>query len=94
MQALGKFAHICFAVHDLLRNPKLAHSGLAHLKAAFSRFAANKQQFPLYYESKAALQLVAVLTLSADNARRLGWDSVFGHIRDRKQWRGFRQYIL
>jgi endo-1,3(4)-beta-glucanase len=50
-KALGKFAHLCFAVHDLLRNPQLAHSGLANLKAAFSRFATNKQQFPLYYES-------------------------------------------
>jgi endo-1,3(4)-beta-glucanase len=39
-------------VNDLLQNPNLAKSGLANLKTAFSRFALNKQQFPLYYESK------------------------------------------
>ncbi|ORY62572.1 family 81 glycosyl hydrolase [Pseudomassariella vexata] len=50
-KALAKFAHVCYATHDLLKNPKLAHSGLNNLKAAFSRFALNKQQFPLYYES-------------------------------------------
>lgn len=36
----------------MLQNQKLAQTGLANLKAAFSRFAENKQQFPLYYESK------------------------------------------
>ncbi|KAK8878996.1 glycosyl hydrolase family 81 [Apiospora arundinis] len=50
-KALAKFAHLCYAVHDLLHNQKLAQTGLANLKAAFSRFAENKQQFPLYYES-------------------------------------------
>jgi endo-1,3(4)-beta-glucanase len=37
-------------VNDLLKNPGLAQSGLNNLKSAFSRFSANKQQFPLYYE--------------------------------------------
>jgi endo-1,3(4)-beta-glucanase len=34
----------------LLKNPKLAQSGLTDLKAAFQRFITNRQQFPLYYE--------------------------------------------
>ncbi|KAI1078097.1 glycoside hydrolase family 81 protein [Whalleya microplaca] len=50
-KALAKFASLCFTVNDLLKNPKLAQSGLANLKAAFSRFSANKQQYPLYYET-------------------------------------------
>lgn len=50
MQALAKFATICFTANNLLKNPKLAQSGLTNLKAAFKRFITNKQQFPLYYE--------------------------------------------
>jgi endo-1,3(4)-beta-glucanase len=51
-QALAKFAHVCYAVHELLQNPKLAQSGLDNLKTAFNRFALNRQQFPLIYECK------------------------------------------
>ncbi|KAK8044608.1 glycosyl hydrolase family 81 [Apiospora rasikravindrae] len=50
-KALTKFALLCYAVHDMLQNQKLAQTGLSNLKAAFGRFVANKQQFPLYYES-------------------------------------------
>ncbi|KAI1200237.1 glycoside hydrolase family 81 protein [Nemania serpens] len=50
-KALAKFATICFTANNLLKNPKLAQSGLTNLKAAFKRFITNKQQFPLYYES-------------------------------------------
>lgn len=48
--ALAKFAAICFTAKDLLKDPKLAQSGLDRLKSAFTRFISNKQQFPLYYE--------------------------------------------
>ncbi|KAH8666616.1 family 81 glycosyl hydrolase [Xylariales sp. PMI_506] len=50
-KALNKFAQICFATNNLLQNPQLAQSGLANLKAAFSRFSQNQQKYPLYYES-------------------------------------------
>ncbi|KAI0459038.1 family 81 glycosyl hydrolase [Xylaria acuta] len=50
-KALAKFAGLCFTAKNLLKNPKLAESGLTDLKAAFKRFTSNKQQFPLYYES-------------------------------------------
>ncbi|KAI1485066.1 glycoside hydrolase family 81 protein [Biscogniauxia mediterranea] len=50
-KALAKFAGLCYTVNDLLKNPKAAQSGLAKLKAAFTRFISNKQQYPLYYES-------------------------------------------
>ncbi|KAI1122645.1 glycoside hydrolase family 81 protein [Nemania abortiva] len=50
-KALAKFAAICFTANNLLKNQKLAQSGLTNLKAAFERFTTNKQQFPLYYES-------------------------------------------
>ncbi|KAI1387491.1 glycoside hydrolase family 81 protein [Hypoxylon trugodes] len=50
-KALAKFAGISFVSKDLLKNENLAQSGLKNLQAAFSRFATNKQQFPLYYDS-------------------------------------------
>ncbi|KAI0408289.1 glycoside hydrolase family 81 protein [Xylaria palmicola] len=50
-KALAKFAGLCFTANNLLKNPKLAQSGLDNLKTAFKRFITNKQQFPLYYES-------------------------------------------
>ncbi|KAI8635582.1 glycoside hydrolase family 81 protein [Xylariaceae sp. FL1651] len=50
-KALAKFAGLCFTANNLLKNPKLAQSGLMNLTAAFTRFTSNKQQFPLYYES-------------------------------------------
>ncbi|KAJ1327998.1 endo-1,3(4)-beta-glucanase [Microdochium nivale] len=50
-KALAKFASICYTVNDLLKDPATAKAGLASLKAAFNRFATNKQIFPLYYEN-------------------------------------------
>ncbi|CAJ2504847.1 Uu.00g122410.m01.CDS01 [Anthostomella pinea] len=50
-KALAKFTMLCYTANDLLKNPKLAQSGLTNLKAAFTRFITNKQQYPLYYES-------------------------------------------
>ncbi|KAI8963203.1 glycoside hydrolase family 81 protein [Daldinia sp. FL1419] len=50
-KALAKFAGICYTANDLLKNPALAETGLKNLKSAFNRFLANKQQFPLYYET-------------------------------------------
>ncbi|KAH6647977.1 family 81 glycosyl hydrolase [Truncatella angustata] len=50
-KALAKFAYLCYAVHDLLGNKDLAQTALNNLKSAFTRFALNRQQFPLYYES-------------------------------------------
>ena len=50
-KALSKFATAVYAVHDLSGNVSLAHPGLTKLQQAFSRFASNKQKFPLTYES-------------------------------------------
>ncbi|KAK7750753.1 endo-1,3-beta glucanase [Diatrype stigma] len=50
-KALAKFAQLSYTVQDLLKDSKLAETGLKKLKAAFTRFLDNKQQFPLYYES-------------------------------------------
>ncbi|KAL8720243.1 MAG: hypothetical protein Q9225_002875 [Loekoesia sp. 1 TL-2023] len=50
-KALSKFATAIYAVHDLAGNRDLAQAGLNKLKQAFARFASNKQQFPLVYES-------------------------------------------
>ncbi|OAQ73903.1 endo-1,3-beta-glucanase Engl1 [Pochonia chlamydosporia 170] len=51
-KALAKFATILYVVQELLRDKTLAKKGLGPLKAAFGTFAANKQKFPLVYESK------------------------------------------
>ncbi|GAB1315831.1 endo-1,3-beta glucanase [Madurella fahalii] len=50
-KALAKFASIMLAINDLLGDRGLAQSGLQTLKAAFARFADNRQQFPLVYEN-------------------------------------------
>lgn len=50
-KALSKYASAIYAVHDLAGNVTLANAGLTKLKAAFERFATNKQKFPLTYES-------------------------------------------
>lgn len=50
-KALAKFAQMCYVAHDMLKDQNLAKGGLDNLKAAFNRFATNRQQFPLYYES-------------------------------------------
>ncbi|KAK4457840.1 hypothetical protein QBC42DRAFT_211796 [Cladorrhinum samala] len=50
-KALAKFATIILTVHDILGDGALASTALSRLKAAFARFAENRQQFPLVYES-------------------------------------------
>lgn len=50
-KALSKYASAIYAIHDLAGNVTLANAGLTKLKAAFERFATNKQQYPLTYES-------------------------------------------
>ena len=51
-KALSKFAMAIYAVHDLAGDISVATAGLTKLKAAFARFATNRQQFPLVYESQ------------------------------------------
>ncbi|KAK9424160.1 putative Family 81 glycosyl hydrolase [Seiridium unicorne] len=63
-KALAKFAHICYTVNDLLGNKNLAQTGLNNLKSAFSRYALNRQQFPLYYESERTIVLESGLSLT------------------------------
>lgn len=50
-KALAKLATLIYATHDLLKKPDLALQGLKQLKAAFARFATNKQRYPLAYDS-------------------------------------------
>ena len=50
-KALSKFATAIYALHDLAGNVPVAREGLTKLKQAFARFATNRQQYPLVYES-------------------------------------------
>ncbi|KAK0628826.1 glycoside hydrolase family 81 protein [Bombardia bombarda] len=49
-KALAKFATVLISINDILGDKALAQTGLTQLKVAFSRFAENKQQYPLVYE--------------------------------------------
>ncbi|KAH6692309.1 endo-1,3(4)-beta-glucanase [Plectosphaerella plurivora] len=49
-KALLKFAQILYVLNDLVGDKALAQAGLVKVKAAFARFASNKQQFPLVYD--------------------------------------------
>ncbi|KAL2822863.1 glycosyl hydrolase family 81-domain-containing protein [Aspergillus granulosus] len=50
-KALSKFATIIYTVDRLLGDHALAAPALERLKAAFARFAENRQQFPLVYDT-------------------------------------------
>ena len=50
-KALSKFATMCYVMYDLADQMALALSALGNLKAAFARFAENRQQFPLLYDT-------------------------------------------
>ncbi|KAM4062986.1 glycosyl hydrolase family protein [Hirsutella rhossiliensis] len=50
-KALAKFATILYVVNNMVGDKALAQTGLGLLKAAFDIFAANKQRFPLVYET-------------------------------------------
>ncbi|TVY36598.1 putative endo-1,3(4)-beta-glucanase [Lachnellula subtilissima] len=50
-KALAKFAQILYTLHDILGDTATAQAGLKNLKDAFDRFASNKQQFPLVYDT-------------------------------------------
>ena len=50
-QALAKFANIILVLNDMIGDKDLAQTSLTQLKTAFARFAENKQQYPLVYES-------------------------------------------
>lgn len=51
-KAFSKFATAIYATRDLAGNINLANSALTNLKAAFEKFATNKQTYPLIYDTK------------------------------------------
>ncbi len=50
-KALSKFATLCYVMYDLSDQKQLALAALDQLKKAFTRFAENRQQFPLPYDT-------------------------------------------
>ncbi|KAH6894429.1 endo-1,3(4)-beta-glucanase [Thelonectria olida] len=50
-KTFAKFGQIVYVLQDMLGEKGLAQAGLAKLKTAFATFVANKQKYPLYYES-------------------------------------------
>lgn len=50
-KALAKFALISLTTKELLKNDSLSEDSRKKLEVAFSRFAENRQQFPLYYDA-------------------------------------------
>lgn len=46
-KGLAKFAMMIYATNDLAKNPQLAQTGLAKLKAAYAVFVNNQQKNPL-----------------------------------------------
>ncbi|PHH68408.1 hypothetical protein CDD82_575 [Ophiocordyceps australis] len=50
-KALAKFATLLYVINNMLEDKEMASRSLGQLKAAFGTFAANKQKFPLLYES-------------------------------------------
>lgn len=59
-----------YTVRDLAQNAALARTGLDKLKAAFARFAENRQTYPLVYESKLTLLTLGTGPANANDQRR------------------------
>jgi endo-1,3(4)-beta-glucanase len=74
VQALAKFAVMIVTINDLLKDKALAQTGLSQLKLAVARFAENKQQHPLVYESKVSRCLFDERSVS--NAVQGAWGGV------------------
>jgi endo-1,3(4)-beta-glucanase len=51
-KTLDKYACICWVICAVLEDVELAQNLLRRVKEAFSRFAENRQRFPLVYESE------------------------------------------
>ena len=50
-KALSKFATLCYVMSDLSDQKNLSIPALQQLKTAFARFAENRQEFPLLYDT-------------------------------------------
>lgn len=50
-KALSKFATLVYTVNQLGNNAEIANDAFQKLKKSFARFVANKQQYPLAYDS-------------------------------------------
>lgn len=77
----------------MLEDKALAHTGLGQLKAAFGIFGANKQKFPLYYESESSTECMPYgpfLTLN----RRLGRRRILSDVCDGKHGSGLWQHSV
>ena len=53
-KALDKYATLCWVVCTVVKDAQMAQDLLKKVKAAFARFAENRQRFPLTYESEPA----------------------------------------
>lgn len=51
-KALDKYASLCWVICIIIKNAQMSQHILNKVKAAFFRFAENKQRFPLVYESR------------------------------------------
>lgn len=63
-KSLDKYACMCWVICEVLKDTDLAQNLLKRVKDAFSRFAENRQRFPLVYESKFIPLLLASLRLT------------------------------
>lgn len=56
-KALSKFAMVAWVASEIVQNRQLTIDCLNKLKTAFERFLLNRQQHPLFYESKLSYSL-------------------------------------
>lgn len=68
---LDKYAQILFTCKYVLQDDNLAHQVLEKLKEAYARFATNRQQFPLVYDTTWK-GLISVAGLSGDALQDFG----------------------
>jgi endo-1,3(4)-beta-glucanase len=63
-KALDKYACLCWVIVEILDERHLGLELLAKVKAAFARFAENRQIFPLVYDGTFFMPLLIIILMS------------------------------
>ena len=67
-KALDKYACLCWVIVEILDERHLGLELLAKVKAAFERFAENRQIYPLVYDGTSLMPLMTIILISTKSS--------------------------
>jgi endo-1,3(4)-beta-glucanase len=91
-KALDKYASLCWVICTIIKDAQMSQDLLNKVKAAFSRFAENKQRFPLAYESK--MRTSSLFKYSYHPCRGVGRACQHCYVRDGGSNARFWEWLL